>query len=200
MLHSNILFALLILRTSGGRVAFERISGVLLKILHFSGEGTRFVFGPLFDGFSHVPGFSSSSFVFVLGALVLIIFFSALINMLYYLRRHSELAPSRKGDVARLGLLCVLAATPQSQLVIDGFGLEKLTPEQAHDFYGIVSGRYERRATIITSNRHVAKWVNLFDDQIIANSALDRLAHNAHQMIIGGESYRKKKGTIGSKL
>ena len=87
-----------------------------------------------------------------------------------------------------------------SLLVIDDFGLERLTPEQAHDFYEIVSERYERGATIITSNRHVAEWVSLFDDQIIANSALDRLAHNAHQMIIEGESYRKKKGTIGSKL
>lgn len=85
-------------------------------------------------------------------------------------------------------------------LVIDDFGLERLSPEQAHDFYEIVSERYERGATIITSNRHVAEWVSLFDDQIIANSALDRLAHNAHQMIIEGESYRKKKGTIGSKL
>jgi DNA replication protein DnaC len=46
----------------------------------------------------------------------------------------------------------------------------------------------------------VAEWVSLFDDQIIANSALDRLAHNAHQMIIEGESYRKKKGTIGNKI
>jgi CNT family concentrative nucleoside transporter len=81
----NMLFALLILRTSGGRVVFEKISSVLLKILHFSAEGTRFVFGPLFDGFSHVPGFNGSSFVFVLGALVPIIFFGALINMLYYL-------------------------------------------------------------------------------------------------------------------
>lgn len=81
----NLLFALLILRTSGGRAAFEGISNALLKILHFSGEGTRFVFGPLFDGFSHIPGFTSSSFVFVLGALIPIIFFGALINMLYYL-------------------------------------------------------------------------------------------------------------------
>ena len=85
-------------------------------------------------------------------------------------------------------------------LVIDDFGLERLTPEQAHDFYEIISERYERGATILTSNRHVTEWVSLFDDQILANSALDRLAHNAHQMIIEGESYRKKKGTSGSKL
>lgn len=79
-------------------------------------------------------------------------------------------------------------------LVIDDFGLERLSVEQAHDFYEIISERYERGATIITSNRHITEWVTLFDDQIIANSALDRLAHNAHQMVIEGESYRRKKG------
>ena len=83
-----------------------------------------------------------------------------------------------------------------SLLVIDDFGLERLAPEQAHDFYEIISERYERASTIITSNRDIAEWVNLFDDSILANSALDRLAHNAHQMIIEGESYRKKKGTL----
>jgi DNA replication protein DnaC len=83
-----------------------------------------------------------------------------------------------------------------SLLVIDDFGLQKLTPEQAHDFYEIVAERYERKSTIITSNRHITEWINLFDDSILANSALDRLAHNAHQMIIEGESYRKKKGTM----
>ncbi len=81
----NMFFAVLILRTPGGREVFEAISSVLLKILQFSGEGTRFVFGPLVDGFSRVPGYNSSSFVFVLGALVPIIFFGALLNMLYYL-------------------------------------------------------------------------------------------------------------------
>lgn len=79
-------------------------------------------------------------------------------------------------------------------LVIDDFGLERLTPEQAHDFYEILSERYERSSTIITSNRHVDEWVALFDDAILANSALDRLAHNAHQVEIEGESYRRKKG------
>ena len=82
-----------------------------------------------------------------------------------------------------------------SLLVIDDFGLERLSPEQAHDFYEIVAERYERNSTIITSNRHITEWVNLFEDSILANSALDRLAHNAHQMIIEGESYRKKKAT-----
>ncbi len=83
-----------------------------------------------------------------------------------------------------------------SLLVIDDFGLVRLTPEQSRDFYEIISERYGRASTIITSNRDITEWVHLFDDSILANSALDRLAHNAHQMVIEGESYRKKKGTL----
>lgn len=85
-------------------------------------------------------------------------------------------------------------------LVIDDFGLERLMPEQAHDFYEIVSERYERGSTIITSNRHVDEWTGLFEDPILANSALDRLAHNGHQLLIEGESYRKKKGVREQEL
>ncbi len=83
-----------------------------------------------------------------------------------------------------------------SLLVIDDFGLVRLTPEQSRDFYEIISERYGRASTIITSNRDITEWVHLFDDSILANSALDRLAHNAYQMVIEGESYRKKKGTL----
>lgn len=85
-------------------------------------------------------------------------------------------------------------------LVIDDFGLERLMPDQAHDFYEIVSERYERGSTIITSNRHVDEWTGLFEDPILANSALDRLAHNGHQMVIEGESYRRKKGVREQEL
>jgi len=77
-------------------------------------------------------------------------------------------------------------------LVIDDFGLQKLTHQEANDFYEIVVERYGRASTIITSNRHVDEWEALFDDPILANSALDRLAHNAYQLIIEGESYRNK--------
>jgi len=77
-------------------------------------------------------------------------------------------------------------------LVIDDFGLQRLTHQEANDFYEIVVERYGRASTIITSNRHVDEWEALFDDPILANSALDRLAHNAYQLIIEGESYRNK--------
>jgi DNA replication protein DnaC len=78
-------------------------------------------------------------------------------------------------------------------LIIDDFGLQRLTDEQANDFYEVVIERYGRASTVITSNRDVHEWMALFDDAIMANSALDRIAHNAHQLVIEGESYRRKK-------
>ncbi|MFQ6618113.1 MAG: IS21-like element helper ATPase IstB [Fidelibacterota bacterium] len=77
-------------------------------------------------------------------------------------------------------------------LVIDDFALQKLSHQEGNDFYEIVIERYGRSSTIITSNRHVDEWEALFDDPILANSALDRLTHNAYQLIIEGESYRNR--------
>ena len=84
-------------------------------------------------------------------------------------------------------------------LIIDDFGLQRLTDEQCTDFYEIVVERYGRASTVITSNRDVHEWMALFDDPIMANSALDRLAHNAHQLVIEGESYRRRKEPLRRK-
>jgi DNA replication protein DnaC len=78
-------------------------------------------------------------------------------------------------------------------LIIDDFGLTALTATQAEDFYEIVTERHLNSSMIINSNRPPQDWIPLFPDPVMANSALDRLAHHAHHIIIeGGESYRKK--------
>ena len=77
-------------------------------------------------------------------------------------------------------------------LVVDDFGLRRLNSEQSSDFYELVLERHRRSSTIVTTNRTIEEWVPLFDDPILANSALDRLAHNAHQVSIEGQSYREK--------
>jgi DNA replication protein DnaC len=78
-------------------------------------------------------------------------------------------------------------------LVIDDFGLRRLNSVQSSDIYEIVIERHRRASTAFTSNRAVEEWIPLFDDPILAQSALDRLAHNAHQVVIEGESYRKRQ-------
>jgi DNA replication protein DnaC len=77
-------------------------------------------------------------------------------------------------------------------LIIDDFGLKPLTPTQSDDFYEVISERYMKRSIIFTSNRTVEDWHGLFPDPIIANSVMDRIAHNAHQIVMTGESYRNK--------
>ena len=78
-------------------------------------------------------------------------------------------------------------------LIIDDFGLRRLNAQQSSDFYEIVIERHHRASTIVTSNRSIDEWIPLFDDPILAQSALDRLAHNAHQIVIEGESYRSRQ-------
>lgn len=77
-------------------------------------------------------------------------------------------------------------------LIVDDFGLKPLVPPAPEDFYEIINGRYERGSLIITSNRAFAEWPDLFHSPLLASAALDRLAHNAHQVVITGDSYRAK--------
>jgi DNA replication protein DnaC len=77
-------------------------------------------------------------------------------------------------------------------LIVDDFGLKALVPPAPEDLYEIVNERYERGSLIITSNRAFAEWPDLFHSPLLASAALDRLAHNAHQLVITGDSYRAK--------
>lgn len=79
-------------------------------------------------------------------------------------------------------------------LIIDDFGLRKLTPEQSFDIYELIVERHKRASTIVTSNRNVDDWIALFEDPLPAQGALDRFANNAYQITIEGESYREKQG------
>jgi DNA replication protein DnaC len=85
-------------------------------------------------------------------------------------------------------------------LIIDDFGLRKLTATGSSDLYEVLISRHKRASTIVTSNRTVDEWIPLFDDPILAQSALDRLAHNAHQVVMEGDSYRKRQGPASRQL
>ena len=78
-------------------------------------------------------------------------------------------------------------------LIVDDFGLRRLDARQSSDFYEVVLERHRRASTILTSNRTIDEWIPLFDDPILAQSAIDRLAHNAYHVVIEGESYRKRQ-------
>jgi DNA replication protein DnaC len=77
-------------------------------------------------------------------------------------------------------------------LVLDDFGFKAIDQHSAERFYALVDGRFGQRSVILTSNRAMTDWSGLFPDPIIGNAILDRLAHTSHQLVIKGQSYRKK--------
>lgn len=77
-------------------------------------------------------------------------------------------------------------------LVIDDFGFKAIDQASAERLYAIVDGRFRTKSIILTSNRAMADWPGLFPDPVTANAILDRIAHTSHQIVIKGQSYRKK--------
>lgn len=77
-------------------------------------------------------------------------------------------------------------------LAIDDFAFKKIDQNAAEFLYAIVDARHTVKSIVLTSNRAMIDWAAIFPDPVVANAILDRLAHNAHQIVIKGESYRKK--------
>jgi DNA replication protein DnaC len=83
-------------------------------------------------------------------------------------------------------------------LIIDDFALKPLSMTQAEDLYEIIAERHLRGSIVLTSNRSPADWLPLFPDPVMANSALDRLAHHAHHLVLKGDSYRIRSRPLTS--
>jgi DNA replication protein DnaC len=77
-------------------------------------------------------------------------------------------------------------------LILDDFALEPMTRDESRDVYQLFIERNARTSTIITSNRDTAEWLNTFDDAMLAQSAIDRFANNAFDLVVDGESYRPR--------
>jgi DNA replication protein DnaC len=84
------------------------------------------------------------------------------------------------------------ALTTIDFLIIDDFALEPMTRDESRDVYQLFVERNARLPTIITSNRDTAEWLAMFDDTLLAQSAVDRFKNNAFDLVIDGESYRPR--------
>lgn len=78
-------------------------------------------------------------------------------------------------------------------LIIDELGYLPFDPKAAHLLFQLVSRRYETGSIMITSNRSVGEWGEIFGDSVVATAILDRLLHHSHVITIRGESYRLKE-------
>ena len=78
-------------------------------------------------------------------------------------------------------------------LIVDELGYLPFAKEAAHLFFQLISRRYERGSILITSNRAVSEWGEVFGDGVVATAILDRLLHHSHILTIRGDSYRLKE-------
>ena len=81
-------------------------------------------------------------------------------------------------------------------LVIDEVGYTRLTAEQAHALFELVTARYEKGAILLTSNTSFADWGALLGNDVLATALLDRLLHHAEVIAISGASYRMKDRAV----
>ena len=78
-------------------------------------------------------------------------------------------------------------------LILDELGYLPIDKTGADLLFQIVSQRYERGSTVITTNRVYRKWSEIFNnDATLTSAVLDRLLHHAETIVIEGKSFRMK--------
>jgi DNA replication protein DnaC len=77
-------------------------------------------------------------------------------------------------------------------LVLDDFAIDVLDATESRDLYEILTERHRAGSIVVTSNRGPDEWLATFADPMRAQSAIDRFTSNAYDLVIEGESYRRR--------
>ena len=72
-------------------------------------------------------------------------------------------------------------------LIIDDFGLKPLQVSQDEEFHDVISERYEKTSTIVTSNLGFSEWGDAFPNKLLGVATLDRLGHGAYKIVLEGK-------------
>jgi DNA replication protein DnaC len=99
-----------------------------------------------------------------------------------------------KGDGQYSKLLTNLAKV--DVLILDDWGLMKLSAENRRDLLEVLEDRHGRRSTIATSQLPIEEWHGVIGDATLADAILDRLVHNAYKINLRGESMRKRQAKL----
>jgi DNA replication protein DnaC len=108
--------------------------------------------------------------------------------------RHDKLVKSLKHarlDNTYEAELCKLLAV--DLLIVDDFALDAMDAVESRDTYEILVERHRAGSMIVTSNREPDEWLSVFVDPARAQAAVDRFTNNSYDLVMGGESYRKRQ-------
>lgn len=78
-------------------------------------------------------------------------------------------------------------------LIVDDFCLDVMDATESRDAHEILRERHRSGSMVVTSNRGPDEWLATFADPIRAQSAIDRFTSNSYDLVIEGESYRKRQ-------
>ena len=81
----------------------------------------------------------------------------------------------------------------QELLIVDELGFVPLSKTGAEMLFEILSQRYERSSTLVTSNLPFAEWTEVLGSERLTGALLDRLTHHVHILEMNGDSYRLKQ-------
>ena len=84
-------------------------------------------------------------------------------------------------------------------LILDDFGLEPLAAPQRKELLEVLDDRYQLGSTIVASQLEPKDWHAVIGDATLADAICDRLVHNAHRLMLGGESIRKAESLTSGK-
>ncbi len=84
-------------------------------------------------------------------------------------------------------------------LIIDELGFVPLSKTGAELLFEVFSQRYERGATLVTSNLPFDEWTEVFGSERLTGALLDRLTHHVHILEMNGESFRLKQSKTKNK-
>lgn len=107
----------------------------------------------------------------------------------YRVGRLLEELNAARADGSYQHLLLTLAK--QALLLLDDWGLEKLSARQAADLLEVIEDRYQQGSTVIASQLPVSEWHQMVSNPTVADALLDRLLHHSHRIELKGESMRK---------
>src|SRR5262245_9099353 len=80
--------------------------------------------------------------------------------------------------------------THPAVLVVDEIWYLPRSRTGAMLFVQLMTRRYERASTVLTSNKGLEDWGEVFGDEVMAAALIDRLVHHCHLVTIRGNSYR----------
>jgi DNA replication protein DnaC len=80
-------------------------------------------------------------------------------------------------------------------LILDDWGLQDLDQAARNDLLEVLDDRVGTRSTVITSQLPLEHWHAWLQDPTLADAILDRLVHQAHKLLVKGDSMRKKTKT-----